>query len=150
MRSKIWMLVVMSSFLSSTSAQTGTSTTNDTCPLSFQHIDLRYNHAGGESRPQLELIFTNQSAKKIDSFTFSLSILDAAGYPNSYGDDLVYRTGLEPGKKRVSLWNLQSTSVDMHRTGETAILHKVYFSDGTVWIDAEALECQISVDFHPR
>jgi len=150
MRLKAWMFIAINCLSLAALAETEKPAPADKCPISFQHIDLRYNHAGGESKPQLELIFTNQSEQRVTGFTFSLSILDAGGYPNLYSDSLSYRAGLEPDKKRISLWSLKLAAVDIHHSGETAILQKVEFVDGSTWTDSGSQECKITVDFHSQ
>jgi hypothetical protein len=131
-------------------AQTVSPTPEDNCPIGFHHLDLRYNHAGGESKPQINLSFINQTQKKVAVFTISLSLLDSAGYANPYGKDLNYRAGADPGKKYVAIWTLQSPLIDMHHTGEIVYLQKVDFSDGTRWTDPGSLICKIVVDYHPQ
>jgi len=120
------------------------------CPVVINHVELSYNHQGGPSRPQLKVEFGNHAGKEISNVTFSLSVLDAGGYPHPYADDLIYRDGLESGKKRVFIWDLASESVDIHRAGETLVVKKVEFIDTTGWVDDGSESCAFKVDFHAR
>jgi hypothetical protein len=120
------------------------------CPVLLDHIELSYNHAGGQSKPQLRVEFGNVAGKGIRSVTFSLSVLDSAGYPHLYPDDIVYRDGLETGKQKIFTWSLAPESVDIHRTGETVLVQEVEFADATGWKDDGSESCVLTVDFHPR
>jgi len=119
------------------------------CPVSLKQISLGYNHEGGQSKPQLRVNFANQAGKEISTVTFSLSVLDSAGSPREYSDDLVYRDGLGVGKTKLFAWDLTPESIDIHRTGETVLLQKVEFSDSTVWTDDGSQSCVLTVDYHP-
>jgi len=121
------------------------------CPVSLNRLDLRYNHAGGQSLPQLKLAFTNQTEKTIADMTFSLSILDSEGNPHPYIDNLSYRRDVPPGnQQRSHTWTLDAASVDMHHTGENMTLLEVQFADNTSWKDDGSQACSLLVDFHPK
>ena len=120
------------------------------CPVAIDRVELSYNHQGGPSKPQLRVEFGNHAGKQIAKITFSLSVLDAGGYPRLYPDDLIYRDGLEAGKKKVFIWELASESVDIHRSGETVVVKKVEYLDTTGWIDDGSESCAFKVDFHAR
>ena len=120
------------------------------CPVVIDHVELSYNHQGGESKPQLKVRFGNEAGKQISTVTFSLSLLDFGGYPHPYPEDLKYSGGLETGKKKEFTWNLASESVDIHRTGETVVIQKVEFADVTSWVDDGSESCVFTVDFHAR
>jgi hypothetical protein len=120
------------------------------CPAVLDHIELSYNHQGGQSKPQLRVEFDNAAGKAITTVTFSLSVLDSAGYPHPYPDDIVYRDGLEAGKQKIFTWSLAPESVDIHRTGETVLVQEVEFADATSWKDDGSESCVLTVDFHPR
>jgi len=122
-----------------------------TCPINLDRLDLRYNHAGGVSVPQLRLAFTNGTDKTITDILILLSILDSQGNSNPYSGDLTYHREIAPGAQPHShIWNLDAASVDMHHAGESVTLQKVQFADGTVWKDDGSLACTLSVDFHPK
>jgi hypothetical protein len=120
------------------------------CPVGLDHIELSYGHQGGQSKPQLRVIFNNDSGKKISTVTFSLSVLDSGGYPHPYPDDLVYRDGLEAGKQKVFSWELAPESVDIHRTGETVVVQEVEFAGSASWKDDGSESCVLTLDFHPK
>jgi hypothetical protein len=120
------------------------------CPVVIDRVELSYNHQGGPSKPQLRIEFGNRAGKPITKITFSLAVLDAGGYPYPYPDDLMYRDGLEVGKRKMFAWELASESVDIHRTGETVVVKRVEFSDTAGWIDDGSESCAFKVDFHPR
>jgi len=120
------------------------------CPVSLNHIELSYNHEGGHSKPQLRVEFGNTAGKGITTVTLTLSVLDSAGYPHPYPEDLVYRDGLEAGKQKNFAWSLAPESIDIHRTGETVLVQQVQFADATSWKDDGSESCVLSVDFHPR
>jgi hypothetical protein len=120
------------------------------CPVVIDRVELSYNHQGGESKPQLRVEFGNFAGKQISNITFSLSVLDADGYPRPYPDDLTYREGLETGKRKVFIWDLAPETVDIHRAGETVVVKKVEFSDTTGWIDDGSESCVFTVDFHAK
>jgi hypothetical protein len=120
------------------------------CPVVLDHIELSYNHQGGQSKPQLRVEFDNAAGKGITTVTFSLSVLDPAGYPHPYPDDIVYRDGLEAGKQKTFTWSLAQESVDIHRAGETVLVQEVEFADATSWKDDGSESCVLTVDFHPR
>lgn len=121
------------------------------CPVGFQHVDVRYNHAGGESAPQLRLAFTNRADKTITGFVFSLSILDSEGNPVPYATQFDYRREFPPGGgERSRLWKLDAASVDMHRSGESVILLEADFADGTTWKDDGSQGCTLSFDYHAK
>jgi hypothetical protein len=135
--------------LAQTSASPGAAPSN--CPVGFEHIDLRYNHAGGESVPQLRLAFTNRSNKTITGFVFALSILDSQGNPAPYPTQFEYRREFPIGEpQRSRTWNLDRASVDMHRSGESATLIEAAFSDGTAWKDDGSRACTLAFDYHAR
>jgi hypothetical protein len=120
------------------------------CPVAIDHIELSYSHAGGESKPQLGVIFTNHARERVATATFSLSLLDSGGYPHPYPDDLIYREGLDPGKQKDFVWDLAPDAVDIHRTGEAVILQEIKFDDATGWKDDGSESCALTVDYHAR
>ncbi|MBV8114248.1 MAG: hypothetical protein JO300_05870 [Silvibacterium sp.] len=121
------------------------------CPIGFGSVDVRYNHAGGESVPQLRLSFTNQTGKTITDLVFSLSIFDSDGSPVSYPSDFHYHHEFPPGQaQRSHTWNLDPASVDMHRTGESVMLLEARFADGTGWKDDGAWACTLAFDYRPK
>jgi hypothetical protein len=120
------------------------------CPVVMNHVELRYNHQGGVSKPQLTIEFDNHAGKQISRITFKLSVLDEGGYPHPYPDDLMYQEGLETGKGKVYNWDLASEAVNIHRTGETVVVEKVEFIDATSWIDDGSESCVFTVDYHAR
>jgi len=127
------------------------ATPSSKCPIDFEHLDLRYNHAGGESVPQLKLVFTNQTNKTITDFVFALSILDSSGNPVPYTSQFDYRHEFPPGgPERSRLWKLDSASVDIHRSGESVTLLEATFADGTTWKDDGSQACTISFDYHAK
>ena len=121
------------------------------CPISLNRLDLRYNHAGGESVPQVKLAFVNRTDKTIGAMTFSLSILDSEGNPHPYFQNLTYRRDVPPGpQQRSHTWTLDTSNVDMHHTGENMTLLEVDFGDGSSWKDDGSESCTLLVDFHPK
>jgi hypothetical protein len=120
------------------------------CPIAIENLALGYNHAEGQSKPQLQLQFGNRENKRIATATFQLWLLGEGGYPHPYSEDLVYRDGLDPHKRRNFTWDLNPEAVDIHRTGESLILQAVEFDDGTTWKDDGSLSCELTVDYHPR
>ena len=121
------------------------------CPVGLNRLDLRYNHAGGQSVPQLKLAFVNQTEKTIAAMTFSLSILDSDGNPHPYTENLTYRRDVPPGgQQRSHTWTLNTSNVDMHHTGESMTLLEVQFADDTSWKDDGSQACTLLVDFHPK
>ena len=121
------------------------------CPVGFEQVDVRYNHAGGESFPQLRLAFTNRTDKTIAAFVFSLTILDPNGNPVPYASQFEYRREFPAGgPQRTRIWNLDKASVDMHRSGETVTLIETTFVDGTTWKDDGSQACVRAFDYHPR
>ena len=121
------------------------------CPISLNRLDLRYNHAGGQSIPQLKLAFTSHTDKTITSMTFSLSILDSEGNPRPYSENLSYHRNVPPGdQQRSHAWTLDSTSVDMHHSGESMTLLAVQFADDSSWKDDGSQACTLLVDFHAK
>jgi hypothetical protein len=121
------------------------------CPVSLNRLDLRFNHAGGQSVPQLKLAFVNQTEKTIAAMTFSLSILDSDGNPHPYTENLTYRRDVPPGtQQRSHTWSLDTSNVDMHHTGESMTLLEVQFADDTSWKDDGSQACTLLVDFHPK
>lgn len=120
------------------------------CPVVVNSVELSYNHQGGESKPQLRIEFGNLAGKKISIVTFSLSVIDAGGYARPYPDDLMYREGLDTGKKKVFLWDLEPENVDIHRTGETVVVKKVEFADTTLWTDDGSESCVFTVDYQAK
>lgn len=127
------------------------STPPPKCPISLNRLDLRYNHAGGQSVPQLKLAFASQTEKTLTSMTFALSVLDAQGNPHPYTENLTFRREISPGnQQRSHTWNLDPASVDMHHTGESLTLLEVDFADGTSWKDDGTQTCTLLVDFHAK
>jgi hypothetical protein len=120
------------------------------CPVHIGHIELTYNHAGGQSKPQLSLMFDNTATKRIVSATFALLVLDANGYPRPYDDPFIDTTELDSGKTRLKTWELAPEKVDIHRTGETVILQSVEFDDRSKWEDDGTETCSLTVDYHPK
>ena len=121
------------------------------CPVSLNRLDLRYNHSGGQSIPQLKLAFTNHTDKTITGMTFSLSILDSEGNPRPYSENLSYHRDVPPGdQQRSHAWTLDPTSVDMHHTGESMTLLAVQFADDSSWKDGGSQACTLLVDFHAK
>jgi hypothetical protein len=120
------------------------------CPVVIGHVELFYNHEGGQSRPQLKVGFGNSAGKSISTITFSLATLDSGGYPRPYPDSLRYDGGLETAQKKVFVWDLAAESVDIHRTGETVVVQKVEFADATGWTDDGSESCTFKVDFHGK
>ena len=121
------------------------------CPVGLEHVELRYNHAGGESLPQLRLSFTNQTNKTISGFVFALSILDSQGNPVPYASQFEYRHEFPAGEpQRSRIWNLDPASVDIHRSGEIVTLLEATFADGTNWKDDGSRGCALSYDYHAR
>jgi hypothetical protein len=121
-----------------------------TCPVAIEHLELAYNHAGGQSRPQLVVRFANHADRRLASATFELSLLGAGGDAHPYPDDLVYRNGLDPHKWKFFTWDLAPESVDIHRTGETLLLREVKFDDDTEWKDDGSETCVLTLDYHAR
>jgi hypothetical protein len=120
------------------------------CPVLIDHVELGYNHRGGESKPQLRVGFGNNAGKQISTVTFSLSVLDSGGNPHPYPDSLTYGDGLETGQKKLFAWDLAFESVDIHRAGETVVVQKVEFADATGWTDDGSESCMLTIDFHAR
>ena len=124
--------------------------TEQKCPVSIDHIDVSFNHADGQSKPQFRASFTNKTKKRISTLTFTLSLLDSGGYPQPYQDSFVYSDGLDAGRQKLFAWDLDSASVDMHRTGQSALLDKAEFADGTDLVDDGSQSCVLTVDFHAK
>lgn len=120
------------------------------CPIAIENLTLGYSHAGGQSKPQLQLQFGNRADRRIGTATFELWLLAEGGYPHQYPDDLVYRDGLDPHKRKNFTWDLTPEAVDIHRTGESLVLHGVEFADGTAWKDDGSESCVLTIDYHPR
>lgn len=120
------------------------------CPIVIDHVELGYNHQGGESKPQLRVGFGNNAGKQISAVTFSLSVLDSGGNPQPYPDNLTYGDGLENGKKKIFAWDLVFESVEVHPAGETVVVQKVEFADATIWTDDGSESCVLTVDFHAK
>jgi len=120
------------------------------CPVLLQNISLTYNHNGGKSTPQLQVKFANDTGVELAKATFQLSVLDAAGYPQIYANDFEFRGALAPRKSKISSWDLDANSVDIHRTGETVLLKSVTFADGNGWADDGSETCRMTVDFHAQ
>jgi hypothetical protein len=121
------------------------------CPIGFEHVDLRYNHAGGESAPQLRVSFTNRTGKTIAGFAFSLAILDSNGNPIPYASQFEYHHDFPAGEgQRSRIWTLDPAAVDMHRSGESVTLAGVTFADGTTWKDDGSEACTLAFDYHAK
>jgi len=45
------------------------------CPIAIESLSLGYNHAGGQSKPQLQLQFGNRADRRIGTATFELWLL---------------------------------------------------------------------------
>ncbi len=120
------------------------------CPVKIEQVQLTYNHQGGQSVPRLKVRFSNEAGKRIARVSFSLALLDPDGYPHSYPGDLDYRAGLDAGKMRASFWELRSELVDIHNAGETVVVRRVQFGDGSGWEDGGSESCKLTMDFHAR
>ena len=121
------------------------------CPVGLEHVDLRYNHAGGGSVPQLRVAFTNRTEKTITGFVFSLSILDSEGNPVPYASQFEYHHEFPAGApQRSRIWNLDPTVVNMHHTGESVTLVETTFANGTAWKDDGSQSCMLSFDYHAK
>jgi len=121
------------------------------CPITLNRLDLRYNHAGGQSVPQLKLAFVSHTEKTVESTTFALSILDTQGNAHPYPEDLTYRHPIPPGnQQRSHTWTLDPAAIDMHHAGESLTLLQVDFADGSSWKDNGFQACTLLVDFHAR
>lgn len=143
------LIIIYSSASGMYGAQTAQSQTK--CPIALNRLDLRYNHAGGQSVPQLKLAFANQTDKIVSNMTFSLSILDSEGNPHPYSENLTYHRDIPPGnQQRSHTWTLDSASVDMHHTGESMTLLDVQYSDNSSWKDDGSQACSLTVDFHAK
>ena len=116
----------------------------------IDQVNLAYSHEGNPSVPRLQVRFTNASQRKIEKTIFQLSLLNTAGYPNEYPDDLTSQFDLDPGKRKVSNWTLDRQYVDIHRSGEILLLKKVEFGEGLPWLDDGSESCKFVVDFHAR
>lgn len=149
MRTNLAMLIIALS-LACGAARAGASSSEQRCPVIIDRVDLSYNHAGGESKPKLRVEFGNHTDRQILTITFSLSLLDSIGNPQPYQDDLTYQDGLESGKKKTFVWDLDRDAVDIHRTGETLVLKKVEFVGSASWIDDGSESCDLTVDFHAK
>ena len=120
------------------------------CPVSIDRMELSYSHQGAPSTPQLRMHFINHSAKRVAAVTFTLLLLDSAGYSHPYGDDLSFTAGLEAAADQTFSWALAPDRIDIHRTGETVFVQKVEFDAGGAWVDDGSQACADTVDFHPR
>jgi len=118
--------------------------------VKIEQVQLTYNHQGGQSVPRLKVRFSNEAGKRIARVSFSLALLDPDGYPHSYPGDLDYRAGLDAGKMRASFWELRSELVDIHNAGETVVVRRVQFGDGSGWEDGGSESCKLTMDFHAR
>jgi hypothetical protein len=125
-------------------------TKGQTCPVAIEHLELSYSHAGGQSKPQLQVRFANHADRRIATATFQLSLLGEGGYPHPYPDDLIYSNGLDPHKWKFFTWDLTPEAVDIHRTGETLLLEQVKFEDDTEWKDDGSESCVLTLDYHAR
>jgi hypothetical protein len=148
-------LLALAAFASCAALAQSTSapprTTHFKCPVGFEELDLRYNHAGGESVPQLRLAFTNRTNKTITSFVFALAILDSDGNPAPYPSEFDYAHEFPPsGPQRSRTWTLNPASVDMHRSGESVTLLETNFADGKIWKDDGSRSCSFSFDYRAR
>jgi hypothetical protein len=133
----------------SSAARPGTASSK--CPVGFDHIELPYNHAGGQSVPELRLTFSNRTDKTIAGFVFSLSILDSDGNPVPYTSQFNYRREFPAGEpQRARVWRLDPASVDIHRSGESVTLLETTFADGTTWKDDGSQACTLSFDYHAK
>lgn len=142
-------LICSAIFTGSASAQTSGSASH--CPISLDRLDLRYNHAGGQSVPQLKLAFVSRTERTVSYLNFAVTILDSQGNPHPYTQDLSYRHDIPPGsQQRSHTWNLDPAAVDMHHSGESITLLGAQFADGTAWKDDGSLACTLAVDFHPK
>jgi len=97
--------------------------------------------------------FANNAGQRIMTVGFSLSVLDSSGSSLLYPEDLIYSNGLDAGKKKVFLWELEPASVDIHRAGETVVVQRVQFADTSglnslAWTDDGSESCKLTVDYH--
>jgi hypothetical protein len=146
----VWFLALFCAVLG-VCVPTASAFPDSSCPVSFEHLDLRYNHAGGVSVPQLKLAFTNRVEKTISYMVIGLTILDPEGNAQPYPKNLAHKTQIPPGnEQRLHTWTLDTGSVDMHHTGESVTLLNVEYTDGTAWKDDGSLACTLSVDFHAK
>ncbi len=120
------------------------------CPVALGRVEVSYRHDGGESKPQLQLSFQNESGKPVSNVVFKLMLLDSGGYPREYAHEFIYNAVLEPGKTKIGTWKLDPESVDIHRTGASALVEKLTYSDDTTWADDGSESCSVTMDYHPR
>ncbi len=123
---------------------------NPNCPVHLHQISIQYNHQGGTSRPQLSILYEDQSQLSVAQIHFSLAILDANGSPHPYGDNFLSKGVVSVGKPKLEFWDLVPELVDIHRTGEIVVVQQVRFSDGSVWKDKGEETCSLTVDYHGR
>jgi hypothetical protein len=148
---RLWLLVTITYSCALATGAAQPAEPRSKCPISLNRLDLRYNHADGQSTPQLKLAFANQTDKTVAGMTFSLSILDSEGNPHPYSENLSYHRDVPPGSQQHShTWTLDSSSVDMHHTGESLTLLQVQFADDSSWKDDGSQACTLLVDFHPK
>lgn len=144
----LWVLVFCGVF---GNACTAAESPAQKCPVVIDRIDLTYSHQGGQSKPELKVSFGNAGGRRVATVLFSLSLLNSSGDLQTYPEDLAYRDGLDPDKKRVFIWELAPESVDIHRAGEIVVIKKVGFDDaGSVWTDDGSETCKLTVDYHAR
>ncbi|MBV8629384.1 MAG: hypothetical protein JOZ83_00560 [Silvibacterium sp.] len=143
------LLFLTACFCGAASAQS--SVDNSKCPVGFERVDVRYDHAGGESVPQMRLAFANQTRKTVTGFVFSLAVFDSGGNPTPYPYPFEYRRGIPPGEPaRARLWKLDPASVDIHRSGERVTLLEATFADGSIWKDNGSRACSVAFDYRSR
>lgn len=120
------------------------------CPVMPDYVEVSYNHAGGQSKPQLRVQMENLAKQPVRSVILSLSLLDSGGASNAYPGDLVYQDGIDAGKRKLYAWSLSPDAVDIHRTGESVYVKQVAFADGNEWADDGSESCVLTVDYHAR
>lgn len=128
----------------------GAQSSHQQCAAVVSQVQLTYNHGEASSRPQLTMKIGNQASKRISTVKIGLYVLDADGVPHPYPDSLENGDGLEIGKTRTFTWDLDFDSVDIHRAGETVVVQRVEFDDGTKWSDDGSESCSFKVNYHAK
>jgi hypothetical protein len=136
--------------LGTLSAGAQQNSTKNTCPISYDHLNMPYKHPGGVSVPMVELSFTNQTQKKIDRAKFGLIVLDQTGGVIPYDKLLTFSAGADPGKVVSAEWALEMDKVTMYRNGEILYLQNVHFADGTTWQDDGNQRCKDEINYGPK
>ncbi len=125
-------------------------TTAKSCPISFAHLSMPYNHERGMSTPTVEVSFTNLTAKTIVRAKFGLTVLGEGGNPVPYDQNLTFKTESLPGKLATSKWNLEMEKIDINHVGETLYLISAHFADGTSWADDGNQRCREEINYGPK